>query len=176
MSKFPTHIWDKMTTNLTESFNAWLRNERHHFICSFIIEHITKLRVMLVKHKQEANNWKGTIGPKIDEKIKNNIVKGEVYSVNPFMDSFFVVVMGNSVLNVDIVERTRTCRRWQRSSIPCEHECVFILFIGQNVSNFVDDMFKLFAPQLVYSNIFRGIKTHDMPKVDDDGVVQDVIV
>ena len=36
MSKFPKKIWDKMTTNLVESFNAWLRNERHHSIRSFI--------------------------------------------------------------------------------------------------------------------------------------------
>ena len=32
MSKFPKQRWDKMTTNLTESFNVWLRNERHHSI------------------------------------------------------------------------------------------------------------------------------------------------
>ena len=43
-----------MTTNLAESFNAWLRNERHHSICSFIIEHMTKLSAMLVKHKVES--------------------------------------------------------------------------------------------------------------------------
>ena len=111
MSKFSTHRWDKMTTNLAESFNAWLRNERHHFIYTFIIKHITKLRVMLVKHKQESNYWKDTLGPKIDEKVKTNITKGGVYSVNPFMETFFVVVVGNSILNVDIVERTCTCHR-----------------------------------------------------------------
>ena len=61
------------------------------------------------------------------------------------------------------------------SSIPYKHACVLILFIGQNVVDFVDDMFKLPAQQLVYSNIFRGIETHDMLKVDDDGVVRDVI-
>ena len=119
-----------MKTNLAESFNAWLRNECHHSICSFIIEHITKLRVMLVKHKQESNNWKGTIEPKIDEKVKNNIAKGEVYSINPFMETISVVVVGNLILNVDIVEITCTCHRWQMSGIPCEHACTVILFIG----------------------------------------------
>ena len=53
MSKFPKKRWDKMTTNLVESFNAWLRNERHHSICSFIIEHMTMLGAMLVKYKAE---------------------------------------------------------------------------------------------------------------------------
>ena len=32
MSKFPKQRWDKMTTNFTESFNVWLRHERHHSI------------------------------------------------------------------------------------------------------------------------------------------------
>ena len=48
MSKLPTHRWDKMTTNLVQSFNAWLRNERYHSICSFIVEHITKLGAILI--------------------------------------------------------------------------------------------------------------------------------
>ena len=65
-----------MTTNFVELFNAWLRDERHHFIYSFLIEHITKLSAMLVKHKAESNQWKGSIWPKIDEKVKINIVKG----------------------------------------------------------------------------------------------------
>ena len=66
MSNFPKKMWDKMTTNLTESLNAWLKNERHHSICTFLIEHITKLRAMLVKHKANSSQWKGTIGLKIE--------------------------------------------------------------------------------------------------------------
>ena len=32
-------------------------------------------------------------------------------------------------------------------------------------ADFVDDMFKLLAQQLVYSGIFHGIEAHDMPKL-----------
>ena len=113
MSKFPKKRWDKMTTNLAESFNAWLRNERHHSICSFIIEHMTKLGAMLVQHKAESNAWKGIIRSKIEEKIKINIAKGEVYSVSPFMETFYAVFVGDLVLNVDIKEQSCTCHGWQ---------------------------------------------------------------
>ena len=89
ISKFPKKRWEKMTTNLVESFNAWLRNERHHSICSFIIEHMTKLGAMLVQHKAESNAWKGIIRPKMEEKVKINIAKGRftrsVHSWKPFM-------------------------------------------------------------------------------------------
>ena len=66
MSKFSKKRSDKMTTNLVESFNAWLRDEQYHSICSFLVEHMTKLGSMLVRHKAESNQWKGSIGPKID--------------------------------------------------------------------------------------------------------------
>ena len=102
MSKFPKKRWDKTTTNLAESFNVWLRNERHHSICSFIIKHMTKLGAMLVKHIAESNAWKGIIGLKIEEKVKINIAKGEVYSVSPFKETFYVLFVGDLVLKVKL--------------------------------------------------------------------------
>ena len=61
MSKFPKQRWDKMTTNLA--------------ICNFLLEHMSKLASMLVKHKEESKNWKGRIGPKIEDKVLQNIAK-----------------------------------------------------------------------------------------------------
>ncbi|KAL6323592.1 hypothetical protein AAG906_039183 [Vitis piasezkii] len=89
MSKFPKQRWDKMTTNLAESFNAWLRIERHHSICNFLLEHMSKLASMLVKHQEESKNWKGCIGPKIEAKVQENIAKGAVYPVTPFKNGVF---------------------------------------------------------------------------------------
>ena len=136
---------------------------------------MTKLGAMLVQHKAESNAWKGIIGLKIEEKVKINIAKGEVYSVSPFMETFYAVFVGELVLNVDIKEQSCTCRGWQMSGIPCDHACAVLLSIGKNVANFVDEIFKSPAQQLVYSCTFHGIETHDMPKVQDDGVVRDVI-
>ena len=100
----------KITTNLVESFNVWLRDEQHHSIYSFLIEHITKLSVMFVKHKAKSNQWKRSIRLKINQKVKINIAKGEVYTVSPFSESFFGVFVGTSILNVDINEETCSCR------------------------------------------------------------------
>ena len=91
MSKFPKKRWDKMTTNLVESSNAWLRDERHHSICSFLVEHMTKLGAMLVRHKAKSNQWKGSLGPKIDQKVKINIAKGGVYTMSPFSEYLWCI-------------------------------------------------------------------------------------
>ncbi|XP_059591763.1 uncharacterized protein LOC100245246 isoform X1 [Vitis vinifera] len=175
MSKFPKQRWDKMTTNLAESFNAWLRNERHHSIYNFLMEHMAKLGSMLVKHKEESNNWKGCIGPKIEDKVQQKIAKGEVYPVTPLMNGTFGVSIGSTFLNVDIMKRTCTCRGWEMLGIPCEHAAAVILSIGQNVVDFVQDWYKFPMQELIYSGSFSGIETHDMPIVDNDGLVRSII-
>ena len=91
---------------------------------------------------------------KINEKLKINIVKGEVYTVNPFNESIFGVFIGTSIFNVDIKEHSCTCRAWEKSGIPCEHACAVIGFNGQNVADFIDDQFKLPTQYLIYSGFF----------------------
>ncbi|RVW81075.1 hypothetical protein CK203_045361 [Vitis vinifera] len=174
MSKFPKQRWDKMTTNLAESFNAWLRIERHHSICNFLLEHMSKLASMLVKHQEESKNWKGCIGPKIEAKVQENIAKGAVYPVTPFKNGVFGVCIGRALLNVDILNHTCTCRGWQMLGISYEHATAVIISIGQNVTDFVDDCYKYPMQELIYGGSFSGIETHDMPTVDDDGLVRSI--
>ena len=135
------------------------------------MEHITKLGAMLVKHKQESYNWKGSIGPKIEEKMTHNIVKGEVYPITPFMNGIFGVCIRRAFLNVDIMNQTCTCRVWQMLGILCEHATTIILSIGQNVVDFVEYWYKFLMQELIYLGSFSSIKIHDMPSVDDDGLV-----
>ena len=61
------------------------------------------------------------------------------------------------------------------SGILCDHACTVLLSIGQNVVNFVDEIFESPAQQLVYPSTFHGIEMHDMLKVQNNGVVRDVI-
>ena len=103
---------------------------------------MTKLGAMLIRHKAKSNQWKGSIGLKIDQKVKINIGKGGVYTVSPFSESIFGVFIGTSIFNVDIQEHSCTCRAWEMPCIPCEHACEVIGFNGQNVADFVDDQFK----------------------------------
>ena len=69
ISKFKKMSWDKMTSNQIESFNSWLRHERHHNICVFFIEHMDKLGSLLVEYKNGLVKWNGCIGSKIEKKL-----------------------------------------------------------------------------------------------------------
>ena len=154
-----------MTINLVESFNAWLRNKRHHSICNFLLEHVSKLGYMLVKHKEKSNNWKESIGLKIEDEVLQNILKGEVYLVTLLMNGVFGVCIGRALLNVDIMNRTCTCRGLEMLGIPYEHAATVILSIGQNIIDFVVDCYKYPMQELIYAGSFFSIETHDMPSM-----------
>ena len=118
-----------MTTNLVESFNAWLKNERNHSICAFLMDHMIILCGILVKHKEDSLKWKGSIGPKIEEKVLLNITKGEGYAVNPYANSKFGVSIGKVFVIIDLVNRTCTCMAWQGK---CQDYHVSILVPSSN--------------------------------------------
>ena len=58
--------------------------------------------------------------------------------------------------------------------IPCEHVTAVILSIGHNVADFVDECYKFPMQDLIYAGFFSSIETHDMPIVDDHGVVRSI--
>ena len=74
--------------------------------------------------------------------MKINIVKGEVYTVSPFMETLFGVFVGNALINVDIAARKCTGHGWKMPSIPCEHACVVAMYLRQNIVDFFEDVFK----------------------------------
>ena len=161
-----------MTTNLVESFNAWLKNEHHHSICTFLMDYMIKLGGMQVKHKEESLKWKESIGPKIEEKILLNITKGKGYAVNPYPNSKFGVSIGRVFVITDLVNRTCTYMAWKMLGLSCEHACAIIQSIGKNLVDFVDEWFTLPKQEIIYSNNFCGIEKHDMPTIGDDGLVR----
>ena len=66
-----------------------------------MMERIIKLGGMLVKHKEELMHWKGSIGPKIKEKV---MTKGEGYEKSPFMKSRFGASIGRVFVIVDLIK------------------------------------------------------------------------
>ncbi|KAL6320887.1 hypothetical protein AAG906_010696 [Vitis piasezkii] len=162
MSKFAKKRWDKMTTNLVESFNAWLREERHYTIFNLVMTHMDKF-VHLAS----------PIGLKTEEKLLENIIKSGSFPVYPYVGGVFKVFNMKVYVDVNLRERTCTCKAWQMAGIPCEHACAAIRQMKQDVYEYVDSYFKLPMQELIYSGHFNSIPNHNMPIVDADGCVRD---
>ena len=50
ISKFSKKRWNKMTTNLAESFNAWLKEKRYYTIFSFVMTYMDKFTHLACDH------------------------------------------------------------------------------------------------------------------------------
>ncbi|WKA06497.1 hypothetical protein VitviT2T_024393 [Vitis vinifera] len=173
MSKFLKKRWDKMTTNIAESFNAWLREERHQTIYTLLMMHMDKLVAMLDTHMRGTDKWKSVVGPKTEEKLMSNITRSAPITVMPYLGGTFKVFTGEVYLVVDMQQHKCTCLTWQMSGLPCPHVCVVIRTLRHDVYDYIDPCFKVSTQQLIYSGQFQPLPTHNMPKVCEAGTLQD---
>ncbi|RVW64611.1 hypothetical protein CK203_048506 [Vitis vinifera] len=173
MSKFLKKRWDKMTTNIAESFNAWLREERHQTIYTLLMMHMDKLVAMLDTHMRGTDKWKSVVGPKTEENLMSNITRSAPITVMPYLGGTFKVFTGEVYLVVDMQQHKCTCLTWQMSGLPCPHVCAVIRTLRHDVYDYIDPCFKVSTQQLIYSGQFQPLPTHNMPKVCEAGTLQD---
>ncbi|XP_028776827.1 uncharacterized protein LOC114733520 [Neltuma alba] len=119
-SKFPYKRWDNITTNLAESFNAWLVGERKHNIAVLIHEHREKLANKMYHSKEAMTNWSNGVGPNIEEKLMDHVARSERMDVQNYGMNNFRVRWGNLDVRVNLVLRECTCKGWQILMIPVE--------------------------------------------------------
>ncbi|XP_059591129.1 uncharacterized protein LOC109121789 [Vitis vinifera] len=155
MSKFLKKRWDKMTTNIAESFNAWLREERHQTIYTLLMMHMDKLVAMLDTHMRGTDKWKSVVGPKTEENLMSNITRSAPITVMPYLGGTFKVFTGEVYLVVDMQQHKCTCLTWQMSGLPCPHVCAVIRTLRHDVYDYIDPCFKVSTQQLIYSGQFN---------------------
>nr|CAN82544.1 hypothetical protein VITISV_019214 [Vitis vinifera] len=134
-----------------------------------------KLGSLLVEHKNGLVKWNGCIGPKTEENIAFNIAKDENYITYLHLGSSNKVSNGKTFLEVDLLERTCTCKAWKISGIPCDHVCAAIRRMGFDVSDYVDDWYKYNLQEKICFGSMHTLVTHGMPMIDEDGTLCDVL-
>nr|CAN80481.1 hypothetical protein VITISV_036329 [Vitis vinifera] len=138
MSKFLKKRWDKMTTNIAEFFNAWLREERHQTIYTLLLMHMDKLVAMLDTHMRGKDKWKSVVGPIIEEKLicgdrqKPCHLEGGM-RVEEWIKRGVVVgmVMGMGLMLMDILQVTSTSSEHPFGTIRACEEKLLNLPIGE---------------------------------------------
>ena len=138
MSKFAKKRWDDMATNLVESFNARLKEERHYTIFNFVMTHMDKFAHLACDHMDTIENWKALISPKTKEKLLESIIKSGSFPIYSYVGGVFKVFNMKVYVDVNLREHTCTCKAWQMVEIPCEHACVAIRQMEQDVYEYVD--------------------------------------
>ncbi|XP_054817078.1 uncharacterized protein LOC129316709 [Prosopis cineraria] len=102
LARFPYKRWDNITSNHAESFNAWLVKERKHHICALINEHRAKLARKLYNSKIEMANWSNGVGPRVEAKLRENVLRAEVMVAEHYSVNMILVKVGNNDLRVNL--------------------------------------------------------------------------
>ncbi|RVW14793.1 hypothetical protein CK203_091052 [Vitis vinifera] len=78
--------------HFNESFNAWLREERHQTIYTLLMMHMDKLVAMLDTHMRGTDKWKSVVGPKTEENLMSNITRSASITVMPYLGGTFKLI------------------------------------------------------------------------------------
>ncbi|OMO65568.1 Zinc finger, PMZ-type [Corchorus capsularis] len=166
MSKFCHPRWNHITSNIAESFNSWIRIERHHSIFALINEHRDKLATKLFDAKATISSWKGEVGPNIEDKLQENIARGEFLHVVPYGYHLARVNTGKVDLAVDLATMSCICGEWAMTGIPCPHAAAVIRMKKLNIYDFVQHWYKKSNQELIYHNSIKPVEMHDVPTLE----------
>ncbi|XP_028799212.1 uncharacterized protein LOC114754590 [Neltuma alba] len=106
-SKYPYKRWDNITTNITESFNAWLVGERKYNIAVLIHEHREKLANKMYHSKEAMRNWTSGMGPNIEEKLMDHVAKSERIDVQDYGMNNFRVKCQDYLAHMHVLQSRR---------------------------------------------------------------------
>ncbi|PPR88870.1 hypothetical protein GOBAR_AA31812 [Gossypium barbadense] len=105
-----------LVNNLSKSFNKMILEARGKPILTMMETIRTKIMLLIVKKKEEADKWKGMLCPKIKKKLDVNI-KDSLRCVPSHAGSQHVV---------NLVENSYSCKNWDFTGIPCMHALAVI--------------------------------------------------
>ncbi|CAI9265825.1 unnamed protein product [Lactuca saligna] len=137
----PGRCCDAVENGMSESFNVVIVNARKKPIITMLEELRMYMMERVFKKKCKGPGWGNQICPTIRE-IVNDINKGlRHYQVLPSGLNQFEVRGTTIAYEVDLEERTCSCRLWQLNGIGCVHSVATISFMNRDVESYVDKMF-----------------------------------
>ncbi|KAH1056072.1 hypothetical protein J1N35_034137 [Gossypium stocksii] len=113
---------DMLVNNLSESFNKMILEARGKLILTMMETIRTKIMLLIVKKKEEADKWKGMMCPKIKKKL-DVYIKDSLRGVPSHAgeDKYQVECGPSSWHVVDLVENSCSCKNSDLTGIPCMH-------------------------------------------------------
>ena len=112
---------DVLLNNNCEVFNKYILEARELPILSMLERIKNQIMTRHYNKQKEAENFIGTVCPKIRKKITKNAEFANICYAMPAGQGIFQVQSKENTYIVDIVNKQCECRRWDLTGIPCSH-------------------------------------------------------
>ncbi|KAG5515136.1 hypothetical protein RHGRI_036244 [Rhododendron griersonianum] len=161
--------YGEMTSNVAESFNAWIEAERHLPITILVDELRKKIMNLMSERREEASKWGCQICPEMDKRMRASFNESRTWVVSAAGDGVYEVLSFPNV-TVDITRRICSCQKWQLTGFPCAHAVIAISSCGKDMTEYVDPYYFSQTFRCSYSTSIHPIPTVWMPErpVDED--------
>ncbi|XP_028779104.1 uncharacterized protein LOC114735576 [Neltuma alba] len=167
VSKFPYKRWDNITTNIAESFNAWMVKERKHNVAQMIHEHREKVAKKMQASSVAMTKWKSCIGPKIETKVKENVEVSKQFITTDYGRGNVNVQTSRGHHRVSLSLHHCSCAEWQMTGIPCRHACAAVKTVHGDIYDYIEGWYKFSCQQKIYGRCMIPVVTIDMPNLND---------
>ncbi|XP_048438006.1 uncharacterized protein LOC125476209 [Pyrus x bretschneideri] len=164
--------YGEMCSNIAESFNSWILDERKMPTYQMIDNIRVKLMEMSSDRQREAERWTSPICPTMDDEMMKMVEVGRHWNVCRSSDHIFEVRDEYSVM-VDLQSHTCSCYQWQIKGFPCAHTLAAILKDGGNPYDYVEDYFTTDFYKSSYS--YPIIPVPDIEK-DEQSMSQEFVI
>ncbi|KAL7233265.1 hypothetical protein ACSBR1_016986 [Camellia fascicularis] len=164
--------YGEMCTNAAESFNSWIRDERHLFSTSLVNVIRVKLMEQFSRRREVGNKWNRIVCPFAEKKLKEVFNDTKAWIVKKCSNDIYEIQLDHSVM-VDIRKRCSSCRLWEIDSFPCKHGFCAIKRSGKDLNCFLDDYYRVSSYCDSYSHSIYPVPSMLKPNVvvDDDVVL-----
>ncbi|KAK1326744.1 hypothetical protein QJS10_CPA01g00571 [Acorus calamus] len=139
-----------LTNNLSESFNAWVSDIRGCQLIDLVDGLRLKLMVRMDQRRHQASRWKGQLVPHVRRYLQDISKDLGAYIVRRSTDTRAEVTGTEFRCDVNLEERTCSCRQWQ-------------VLGGLDIQDFVDGCFTIDKYRAAYSVGIMLVKKLDLP-------------
>jgi hypothetical protein len=146
-----------LTSNIAESFNAWIMEAREQPI-QIMFETIRRqLMQIFYVRRERSQKFDRVLVEKAEQVCRENSICARRYRVLPADSAKFEILSGDSANVVNLDRRTCTCCQWQKLGLPCTHACAAILYRRESVEQYTEEVFTSRSYRETYSMVIQPL-------------------
>ena len=163
---------DLVNNNLSEVFNRYILDERNKPIVTMLVGIYDKQMARFDEKREGLRESSWEITPEYGEKLEV-MKKFARYCVPLRADvGLWQVSSGDHTYEVNLAQRTCSCRKWDLSGLPCNHAVSAIYKSGEYPEDYVSHFYKRDMYHKSYGPVFYPMpQQHAWTKTDTEDIM-----
>jgi len=165
--------YGEYSSNVAESFNSWILNERALPITACLDGIRVKVMEQMARRREESHLWNSTLCPSMEARLVELIEAGFRWDIYKSSNSVFEVKSPKSHY-VDLKQQICSCKQWKIIEFPCMHAIKCMNRSKLSVYDYVEYYFTAGAYRCSYANAINPIPNFDKPAINcnDEAVIK----